>query len=153
MTTTFSNGATVSDTVTISGLGSIASGAYSAPSSLIDNTPAGPHGIAYLNGLLRLTFSSPLTAGSGSPAIYAYRLVAADGTNLPNPPGASAAAPSPNALTSIAQQVASAAFSILDFGPFDMAPMQYAFQIYNNAGVTFSGTVALTLYRWTPIGA
>jgi hypothetical protein len=153
VSTTFSGGPAVSDTVTISGLGSIISGAYSAPSTLVDNTPAGPRSIAYLNGLLRLTFSSPLTAGAGSPNIWVYRLVAADGTNLPNPPGASAAAPSPTALASVAAQVASGSFSVVDFGPFEMEPFKYGFQMLNNAGVTFSGTVALTLYRWTPIGA
>jgi hypothetical protein len=153
MSTTFSNGAAVSDTVTISGLSSVASGAYSAPSTLIDNTPSNSHGVAYINGLVRVSFSGALTAGSGSPYVTLFRLVAADGSTLPSPPGSSAAAPSPNALQSIRQLVASGSFQVLDFGEFELPPMKFALQVFNNAGASFSGTATMTLYRWTPIGA
>ncbi len=153
MTTTFSNAAAVSDAVTITGLSTLASGAYSAPSSLIDNTPSGPRGVSYVSGMLRLSFSAALTAGSGAPYITAYLLTAADGTNLPNPPGAAATAPMPNARQVIGQLIANAAFSIVDFSVVDLDPLLYAVQIFNNSGVAFSGAGTLTLYRWTPQGA
>ena len=153
MSTTFSNGAAVSDAVSIAGLSTLASGAYSAPSVLIDNTPTGPHGVSYLSGMLRLSFSAALTAGTGAPYITAYLLTAADGANLPNPPGSAASAPMPNARQVIGQLIASAAFSIVDFSAVDLDPFLYGVQLYNASGVAFSGTATLTLYRWTPQGA
>lgn len=152
--TTFSLGASVSDTVTIASLSSLGSAAYSQASSLIDNTPSNAHGFAYINGLLRLSFSGALTAGAGSPYIQAFLLTAADGTNLVSPPGSgTATAPRPNQPSSIAQLVPSAAFQIVDFMLPELTPLQLAAQIYNVAGVAFSGTVTATLYRWNPIGA
>ena len=142
------NDTKVADTMTIASLASLPSAAYSAPSSLIDNTPANSYGISFTRGMLRLTFSAALTAGAGAPAVTAFLLKAADGANLPNPPGTAAAAPSPNAYQVIRQVVASAAFSVLDFPEFELDPEQYAVQLYNGAGVAFSGTVGLTLYRW-----
>jgi hypothetical protein len=148
--TTFSNAATTSTTLTIASLSSITAGSYSATSSLVDNTATT---MSYLRGLVRLSFSAALTAGSGAPYITVYRHVAANGTQLPNPPGSSAAAPSANALQSIRILVASGSYQYLDFGPFDMDPFQYGFQVYNNSGVAFSGTVTATLYRWNVQGA
>ena len=145
---TISNAAKVSDGVTIASLGTLASAAYSAPSSLIDNTPANGYGLSFTRGMLRLSFSAALTAGSGAPYVTAFLLKAADGTNLPNPPGASASAPAPNAYQVVRQVVASAAFSVLDFPEFELDPEQYAVQLFNGAGVAFSGTTTLTLYRW-----
>ncbi len=144
------NDTQVSDTVTIASLSTLASAAYSAPSTLVDNTPTNARGLSYTKGLLRLSFSAALTAGTGAPYIAAYALKAMDGSTLPNPPGATAAAPSPNAYQVIWQAVASGAFSVVDFPPFDLDPQQYGFQIYNNSGVAFSGTATLTLYRWNP---
>lgn len=145
--TEFQNTATVSDTVTISGLSTTASGAWSAPSTLIDNTPSGPHGKSYLRGTVRLAFSAALTAGSGAPYVTLVLLEARDGTNLANPPGTSATAPSPNARQVIVQLVPSAAFQVLDFPWFDTDAVLYGFQIYNGSGVAFSGTATMTLYR------
>jgi len=142
--TEFSNLAPASTTLTIASLSSIASGAYSAPSSLVDNTATTK---SYLSGWVRLSFSAALTAGSSSPYITLYIHEARDGTNLPSPPGASAAAPSPNARQVIVQLVASGSFQIVDFPMVDLGPFQYAFQIANNSGVTFSGTATATLYR------
>jgi hypothetical protein len=151
--TTFSNAAAVSDTVTISSLSSLGSGSYSAPSTLIDNTPTNSHGFSYLRGSLRLAFSAALTAGSTSPYITLIVMKAADGTNLPNPPASSATAPSPNQKQYIVQLVPSASFQIVDFDGFDLDPFLYGFQIFNNSGVSFSGTVTATLYRWNVQGA
>jgi hypothetical protein len=148
--TTFSNTAPVSTALTIGSLSTLGAVSYSAPSSLVDNT-AGT--MSYLRGMVRLSFSAALTAGASAPFITLYRLKAADGSNLPNPPGASAATPSPNALQSIRQLVASGLFQIIDFEPFDLDPFYYGFQIYNNSGVAFSGTVTATLYRWNVQGA
>ena len=142
--TEFSNLAPVSTILTISGLSSVANAAYSAPSSLVDNTAATK---SYLSGWVRLSFSAALTAGSGSPYVTLYALEARDGTNLPNPPGASAAAPSTNARQVMAQLVASASFQIIDFPLLDLYPFQYGFQFYNGSGVAFSGTATATLYR------
>lgn len=145
--TEFQNTATVLDTVTISGLSTTASGAWSAPSTLIDNTPSGPHGKSYLRGTVRLAFSAALTAGSGAPYVTLVLNEARDGTNLANPPGTSATAPSPNARQVIVQLVASAAFQIVDFPWFDTDAVLYGFQVYNGSGVAFSGTATMTLYR------
>lgn len=142
------NDTQVSDAVTIASLSTLASAAYSAPSTLVDNTPAGPHGISYTAGILRLSFSAALTAGAGSPYLAVYAHKAMDGTNLPSPPGTAAAAPSPNAEQVLWQAVASGAFSVIDFPLFSLDPELYGFQIYNGAGVAFSGTATLTLYRW-----
>lgn len=134
--------------VTISGLSSVASAAWSAPSSLIDNTPTDSAGLSYTQGLLRLSFSAALTAGSGAPYVTAAFLKAADGTNLPNPPGTGAVSPSPNAYQVVRQLVPSVAFSVLDFPEVDLDPFKYGVQLYNGSGVAFSGTATLTLYRW-----
>ena len=146
--TTFSNVAPVSGAITIASLSTLGSGAYSAPSSLIDNTPSDPAGVSYLRGQVRLSFSAALTAGAGLPYITLFILKAADGTNLPKPPGTSAASPALNQHQLIRQLVASTAFQIVDFPALDLDPFQYAFQINNNSGVAFSGTATLTLYRW-----
>lgn len=138
----------VSDTVTISGLSSVASAAWSAPSSLIDNTPSNGYGLSHTRGLLRLSFSSALTAGSGAPYVTAALIKAADGTNLASPPGPTASAPSPNAYQVVRQLVASTAFQVLDFPEVELDPDHYGVQVYNGAGVAFSGTATLTLYRW-----
>ncbi len=142
------NLAKVSDSITIGGLSTLASAGYSAPSSLIDNTPGNSHGLSYTRGLLRLSFPAALTAGSGSPYLAACMLKAADGSTLPTPPGSGAAAPAPNAYQVIRQLVANAAFQVVDFPEIDLDPDHYAVQIYNGAGAAFSGTATLTLYRW-----
>ena len=142
--TEFSNLAPVSTTLTISGLSSVASAAYSAPSSLVDNTAATK---SYLSGWVRLSFSAAQTAGSGAPYVTLFALEARDGANLPNPPGGSAAAPSPNARQVTAQLVPSGGFQVVDFPMLDLYPFQYGFQFYNGSGVAFSGTATATLYR------
>lgn len=142
--TELSNTATVSATLTISGLSSIANGAYSASSSLVDNTATTK---SYLSGWVRLAFSGALTAGTGSPSITLYIHEARDGSTLPSPPGTSAAAPAPNARQTIVQLIASGSFQVLDFPVVDLGPFQTAFQFANNAGVAFSGTATATLYR------
>lgn len=146
--TEFQNTATVSDTVTISGLSSLAAGGWSYASTQIDNTPSGPRGKSYLRGTVRLAFSAALTAGSGAPYIVLVALEARDGTNLPNPPGTAAVAPRPNEPKQFtAQLTASASFTSVDFPWFDLDSMPYGFQIQNNSGVAFSGTATMTLYR------
>jgi hypothetical protein len=142
--TEFSNLAPISASLTIASLNSISSGAYSAPSSLVDNTATTK---SYLSGWVRLAFGGALTAGSGAPFITLFVHEARDGTNVPSPPGASAAAPSPNARQATVQLVPSGSFQVIDFPMFDLGPFQYAFQVYNNAGVAFSGTATATLYR------
>lgn len=169
MATTFSDAAAVSDSVlwsaaamsttltTSNGLGT--SPTYTLPSDLIDNTPTGPRALSYLNGLLRLTFATPLTAGSGTPFITLFPLAALDGTNIASPPGAAAASPAVNAKFMLRQMVASTAYSIVDFGDngegFSLGPFKYAFQFYNSSGVAWSGggVIGVTLYRWNPQGA
>ena len=145
---TISNATKVSDAVTIASLSSLASAAYSAPSTLIDNTPANGYGLSFTSGLLRLSLSAALTAGSGAPYVTAFLIKAADGTNLANPPGTSATAPAPNAYQVVRQVVAGAAFSVLDFPELALDPELYGIQLYNGSGVAFSGTATLTLYRW-----
>lgn len=152
--TTFSFGASVSDSITISSLSSITDGSYSQASSLIDNTPSNAHGFAYINGLLRLSLSAAVTAGSGSPYLQVFVLTAADGSTLVSPPGAgSATAPRPNQLSAMAQLIASTNYQVVDIPLPELPPMQIALQIFNNSGVNFSGTVSATLYRWNVIGA
>lgn len=158
--TQFSNLASVSDALSFgTALTSVGSAAYSVASSLIDNTPTGPHGVSYLNWLLRLSFSTALTAGSGAPTIVLYPLAALDGTNMPNPPGSVASAPLPNQRGLTAVLIASAAYSIIDFGDptggYPLGPFKYGFQLYNNSGVAWSGggTITATLYRWDVQGA
>lgn len=142
------NLAKVSDAVTVAGLSTVASGAWSAPSSLIDNTPGNGYGLSYTRGLLRLSFSGPLTAGSGAPYVTAVMIKAADGSTLANPPGTSAAPPSPNAYQVVRQLVAGAAFQVVDFPEIDLDPDHYAVQLCNGSGVAFSGSATLVLYRW-----
>ena len=146
--TQFSNGTPVADALSISGLSTLAAGAYSAPSALLDNTPSGPRGFSFLSGSLRLVLSPALTAASGSPYLTAYFLQARDGSSVANPPGAAAIAPPANAPQCIAQLPSGGAFGIVDFNPIELDPMLYAIQLYNASGVAFSGTVTATLYRW-----
>lgn len=158
--TVFSNLPAVSDTVTFSGLSGIASGNaaanFSATSTSIDNTPTGPRSVSYLNGLLRLTFGTPLTAGAGAPYISLYLHPLPDGTTLPNPPGAAAALPRPNAFGLFAQLPPSLAYAVIDFGDptngFGLGPFLYGFQLNNVSGVTWSGTITAVLYRWNSQG-
>lgn len=138
--------APISVAVTIGSISSLASAAYSAPSTLVDNTVGGVNTISYTRGVLRLAFGTALTAGSGAPSLTLFAIPALDGTNLSNPPGASATAPSPNAAQVIAQLVPSASFSVVDFPPLDLDPFKFGLQIYNGSGVAFSGTVTPTLY-------
>lgn len=142
------NLAKVSDTVTISALSTTASGGWTVASSLIDNTPGNSYGLSYTRGMLRLSFSAALTAGTGAPYLGVALIKAADGSTLANPPGTSAVAPSPNAYQVIRQLVASATFDVLDFPEVDLDPDHYGVQVYNGSGVAFSGTATLTLYRW-----
>ena len=145
--TEFSNSAFQVDALTIPSLSGLGSGAYSAPSSLLDNTTTNTQGKSFLRCVARLSLSAAVTAGSGSPYLVLYALAALDGTNLPNPPGTTAQAPRPNARQRIAQLTAGASFQIVDFDdPFDLEPAQYAFQVLNNSGVAL-GTATLTIYR------
>ena len=151
--TEFSNSAFQVDALTIPSLSGLAISAYSAPSSLLDNTTTSPQGKSFLRCVARLSLSAPVTAGAGSPYLTLYALAALDGTNLPNPPGAAAAAPRPNARQRIAQLTAGAAFQTVDFDdPFDLEACPYAFQVYNGAGVAL-GTATLTIYRADTIAA
>lgn len=135
------------DTLTFgTNLNTVGIGAYSVPSGLIDNTYVG--GNNRLSATLLLTFSTPLTAGTGSPFITLYPLLLPDGATYPNPPGNAAASPSPNARQFARQVNASAAYSALEWESFDLEPGKYAFLFYNNSGVAWSGTVTATLYRF-----
>lgn len=104
--------------------------------------------------MLRLTFSTPLTAGTGVPYMVLYPHTLLDGTTLPAPPGATAVAPRPNAFGIFAQLTPSVAFSVIDFGDpgqgFSLGPFVYGFQFFNVSGVAWSGggTITATLYRW-----
>lgn len=152
---TFSNAASVSDAVTIASLSTLGAASYSAPSTLVDNTPANARSLSYLRGLLRLTVpgaGSGVTTSGSAPFLTLFRLIAADGTTLPNPPGAAASAPAPNTLQTPVQLISAASYSVVDFGPFDLDPFQYGFQIYNNSGVAFSGSCTAILYRWNITG-
>lgn len=147
----FSNLPAVSNTLTFgTALTSVTSGGYSVTSNTVDNST----GTLYLNGILRLTFSTPLTAGTGAPYIALYPQTFLDGTNVQNPPGTGAVAPRPNATGVYAQVVASTAFSVIDFGDpgqgFPLGPFVYGFQFFNTSGVAWSGggTITATLYRW-----
>lgn len=138
----------ISDVLTFSSaLTGVAAGGYSVPSGAIDNTYAG--GKNRLTGALLLTFSTALTAGTGAPFITLFPLLLADGTTYPNPPGNAAAAPAPNARQFVRQLVASGVYSALLFEGIDLDPALYAFLLYNNSGVAWSGggTITATLYR------
>jgi hypothetical protein len=128
----------------------VTSGSYSVPSALYDNSPTGQQMRA--NATLLLTFGTPLTAGSGSPYVGLYPMSLPDGTTYPNPPGNAAAAPSPNAYEVVVQVVASANYSALIFPNIQLLPTKFAFSLYNNSGVNWSGggTITATLFTYSP---
>lgn len=160
MPTTFSDAAPRSDALTFTGgaLSAVGSGAYSYSSDLLDNTPGSANG-CFINGLLRLTFSTPITAGSGTPYITLFPAAALDGASIAAPPGTTNGAPAPNARFLLRQLVATGAYSIVDFGDplegFPLASFKYGFQFLNGSGAAWSlgGTIAATLFRWNPQGA
>ncbi len=145
MTSTVGNIGLTSVALTISGISTLAAASWSAPSSLVNNTGT-TSAPSPMIGKVRLSFSAALTAGAGSPYIGFVLLYALDGTNLPNPPGTAAAAPSPNAYQLSTQVTPSGAFSIVDSPEFTLLGSELAIQIYNGTGVAFSGTVTPTLY-------
>jgi hypothetical protein len=113
----------------------------------VDNTSAaGTAQGSY--GYARLSLGSAVTAGAGTPSLTLYGFPALDGTNIANPPGTTAQAPGVTTPLQVTQQVtASAAFEIVDFGPFPLDGTKYAFQIYNNSGIALTSTATLTLFR------
>lgn len=123
---------------------------YSIPSALIDNTFAS--GRSRVSATLVLNFSTPLTAGTGSPYITLFPMALPDGLTYPSPPGNAAAAPSANAYQIVYQANASTAFSSIVFRAIDLEPAKYAFQFYNQSGVSWTGggTITATLYRYSP---
>lgn len=139
---------TTGTALTITGLSTVGAAAYSAVSSLVDNTSTA--GAAQGSwGYVRLSFSTALAAGTGAPFITCYGFPALDGSTIANPPGTtSAQAPGANVPLQDTQQLtASGNFSVVDFGPFPLDGTYYGFSFYNNSGVAFSGTVTATLFR------
>ena len=139
-----SNVAPVSNTLTIAGLGTLANGAYSAPSSFLDNTSSV---MSYLTCWIRLAFTASVTSGASSPYVVLYIFEARDSSNLPTPPGVGGTvAPVANARQQIIQLSPSTSFQILDFQALDLGPFQHAFSFGNFSGSAFTACTA-TAYR------
>lgn len=147
--TEFTNTTPQAQTVTVSGLATLGAGAYSFPSSLLDNTPTNSYSKSFLRGTMRLSFSSGVVVGATNPTIVLYRLLATDGTNVASPPASGTTnQPPANVPNSVSILPPSSTIQYVDFGPFELDPFKYSFQFYNNSGTAFSGSVSATLYTW-----
>lgn len=79
------------ETVASTALNSLAAGAYTDQLDEVNNTYAG--GNHCLHGALELTLGADLTCKAGNPRVEAWIIYALDGTNYPNPPSTTGAAP------------------------------------------------------------
>lgn len=119
-------------------LNALANGAY-ALGAAINNTPTDGSVVSYDLGDLTITLSSAVTLGTGAPSLVVWILPAVDGTNYPNPPGATAGA-APLSLSHTYQQVASASTTTIVCPDVPLPPYSFKVQIQNNLGVALPAT-------------
>lgn len=120
-------------------LNALATGSF-ALGAAINNVPVDGTTVSYDMGDLTITLSSGVTTGSGAPNIVVWILPAVDGTNYPNPPGASAAA-APLGLSYTFQMPAStASTTTIVCMNIPIPPYNFKVQIQNNLGVSFPAT-------------
>ncbi len=122
----------------------VSSGNTSVMSSPMSNPGGAANNMQY--GFVRLTFGTPITAGSGAPYISLGYFHMPDGTTPPNPPGTSAAAWSPNQPQCVVQLTAGATITSVDFGPVPIDPPAMGFAFNNQSGVNWTGTVTANFY-------
>lgn len=141
----------ISTTVATTALNSLAAGAYSDQLTEVDNTEAG--GNCYPFGLFELLLGAGLTCAAGSPYVGLYIIYSPDGTNYPNPPSGTGAAPWTMKVDNI-EANASAVFSRgyqpiwVPLLPFKFKPKVYH-GLHGSTAWNSTGNV-LTLYRWRP---
>ncbi len=127
-------------------MNALASGSY-ALGAAIDNTAAS---FGYLYGDLELVLSSAVTASAGSPYIAIYLLPTMDGSNYPNPPGATAGATPASYFVGTILANASAAFTVGQLRGIVLPPQNFKIEIQNVLGVSLPATSTSTckLYRY-----
>lgn len=137
---------TVANLVPQASLNALANGSYAVSSAVIDNGGATRN--FYLD--IEIVLASAATAGAGNPRIDIWLLPAPDGTNVPTPPGLSAAAAP--AIYWVGQILAnvSASFTRGVCRGIILPPYHYAILIQNNLGVALpsSASNALTGYAY-----
>lgn len=141
----------ISTSAATTALNSLGAATYSDQLTEIDNTEAG--GACYPFGLVELLLGADLTCAAGSPYVGVYIVYTPDGTNYPNPPSTTGAAPFTMKVGNI-EANASATFrrGYLEI-PVPLLPMKFKFKLYHglHASTAWNATGnTLTLYRWRP---
>ncbi|WP_428485933.1 hypothetical protein [Rhodopila sp.] len=129
----------------------LANGGYQLSTSAIANTPTDGTTISYDMADLVIALSGGgITTGSGAPSVTVWILPAIDGSNYPNPPGATAQA-APVGLSYTFQQVPGVATTLIACPNIPIPPYNFKVMIQNNLGVALpsSGSAVCALQRKT----
>jgi hypothetical protein len=145
MTTRFSQSVlgTLDTAIAGASLNGLASGAY-ALGAAINNTPTAGSVVSYDMADLTITLSGAVTTGASSVYLTVWILPAVDGTNYPNPPGASAGAAPLSLVAGTYQGVAGVSTLSMQVMNLPIPPCSFMVMIQNNLGVALPATTTST---------